>query len=250
MSNLLKAADLPDLIPIDFDGIDSAGVEFSQGKAKDSESPLSGPRDSADAAPVEEEVDPLVELERMMQERLLEVERRAQHVEKDAYEKGYAQGEKDGLEYGRRSMEVIADNLNRVLNGIEQAASKTFEDYRAWFIETCLAVSRRVVRRELETSLEPLKATIRALLEEAEEGHSSVLHLNPRDLDLLGKTATLAKWLKDSPASITLRPDPGLERGGCRLENDVQLLDASIETRFALLEKALRGYEPEAESDA
>lgn len=249
MSNLFKAGELPDLIPFDFDVIDAGeGKVHLYAPIERDAAAEKAPKEAE--APPEEEIDPYADLERMIQERLLEVERRAQYVEKEAYEKGYAQGEKDGFEYGRRSMEVVTENLNRVLGGIEGVAPQAFRDYREWFVEACLAVSRHVVRRELETSLEPLKGTIRALLDEAEQGHGVTLYLNPRDYDLLGKTASVAKWLNEQESNVSLRPDSSLDRGGCRLETEVQILDASIETRFALLEKTLRAYEPEGDVDA
>jgi flagellar biosynthesis/type III secretory pathway protein FliH len=38
---------------------------------------------------------------------------------------------------------------------------------------------------------------------------------------------------------FSLKTDAGLTPGGCRLESDLQLLDATLETRFASLEETL-----------
>ena len=47
--------------------------------------------------------EPEIDLEDVFRKKLLELERRGQEIEKEAYGRGFAQGEKDGLEYGRKS---------------------------------------------------------------------------------------------------------------------------------------------------
>ena len=188
--------------------------------------------------------DPLAELEETIRNRLFEVERKADELEKEAYEKGYAQGEKDGTEYGRKSMQIVQERMEELLRGLETLPQRVHEDYRNWLIDTVLAISKKIVRRELETNREALMGMIEGILGEAEEQQHLTLSLHPRDLEMIEKHTDPRTWSNRTGRSFTVKPDDGIERGGCRMESEIQLLDATLDTQFALLEKALRNDEP------
>jgi flagellar biosynthesis/type III secretory pathway protein FliH len=50
--------------------------------------------------------------------------------------------------------------------------------------------------------------------------------------------------MERADSKLALKPDPQMQRGGCRLESEVQLLDGSVEAQFALFEEALLQYGP------
>jgi flagellar assembly protein FliH len=189
--------------------------------------------------------DPLVELESTIQKRLLEAERKAQEIEKEAYERGYAQGEKDGIEYGRKSMQITKERMEQLLGGLAALPEKVFKDYREWFLTTSLAVARRLVIRELTTQPEAFAQLVDSLLAEAEAGQSVTISINPSDLDMMRKHTDFQAIEEGSGRAVVIKPDPQLERGGCRLESDIQLLDASMDARFALLEEARLHHGPD-----
>jgi flagellar assembly protein FliH len=195
--------------------------------------------------PPEPEVDPLEELEETIRNRLLEAERHAQELEKEAYEKGYAQGQKDGVEYGRKSMKIVQDHLQQLLSGLQAAPETILGDYRNWLLASCLAVLREIVPMTIQIHPQALLHLIDGLLEEAAGGQTLTIHLNPADLDLLEKNTDLKERMQSGDRRFAVKADPGVKRGGCRAENDIQLLDATIETQLALFEEALRGHEPD-----
>ena len=196
----------------------------------------------------EAEPNPLVNLESLVQQRLLEAERRAQELEQEGYEKGYAQGLKDGTEFGRKSMQVAREQFEALLERLMSLPKVVIEDYRGWFISSCLAVSRNIALGELQTDSRRLAALMEALLSEAEESQGITLHLHPKDLDLLSKHSSLEEMVARSEKAFSIKPDPEMSRGGCRLESEIQLIDASLENRLALIEKTFRDME-EAEED-
>ncbi|MCU0572522.1 MAG: FliH/SctL family protein [Syntrophobacteraceae bacterium] len=187
----------------------------------------------------EVEPDPLVDLESLVQQRLLEAERRAQELEQEGYEKGYAQGLKDGAEFGRKSMQVAREQFEALLERLMSLPKAVIEDYRDWFISSCLAVSRHIALGELQTNPRILTQLMEGLLSEAEEAQGITLHLHPKDLDLLNKHSSLEEMVAKAEKTFSIRPDPEMPRGGCRLESDIQLIDASLENRLSLIEKTI-----------
>ncbi len=191
---------------------------------------------------VDSNLDPglLDDVEAAIQNRLLELERRAQEIEEEAYSKGYAQGEKDGFEVGKKSMLIVKDRIERLLAGLEELPQKVFNDYRDWLLSSSLSIARKIVGIELSTQPQALAPLIDALLHEAEAHQTLTLCLNPKDLDLLEKHMDLKQRSEEARHPFNLRTDDSLERGGCRLESDIQFIDATLETRFSLLEQTLR----------
>ena len=101
-------------------------------------------------------------------------------------------------------------------------------------------MARKIVGIELATQPQALIPLVDELLDEAEAHQSLTLFLNPKDLELLAKNMDVKKWAEETRHTFHLRTDSSLERGGCRIESDIQHFDATLETRFSLLEQTLR----------
>jgi flagellar assembly protein FliH len=232
LSKVIKAKDCgPNPVtPFDFTQMDIGNGQFLK----------NGRYQETEAAAKRFQSDPIAEIEATIQNRLLDAERKAQELEEEAYRKGYAQGQKDGFEIGQKSMAIVRDHLEKLLYGLAGFPGQLFAEYREWSINTCLEISRHVVRRELAGDIEPLIQLIDSLLKQAEAGYSLAIHINPNDLDLLEKQLDFQQFIAALERTLHFKADPQLERGGCRMETDIQLLDASIEQQFTLIENAIR----------
>jgi len=178
-----------------------------------------------------------VNTEELYRRKLLEIERRTQEIEKDAYSQGFTQGEKDGLDYGQKSVQVVKSQLDRVVQNFEALPEKVLQDYRDWLIRTSIAMAKQIVNREIQTSPEIVADIAKALIQEAMDHNTLTLILNPNDMEIAEKWGGLAPGTGGK--HFALKADKDLERGGCRVESDIQLLDASITRLFKNLENKL-----------
>jgi flagellar assembly protein FliH len=229
LSNIIKAAESTSCVPFGFEEI-----ELFPGHG-----PCASLEDE-DASFEAEVRDPLKELEQTIQERLLDAERRAQEIEREAYEQGYAQGLKDGTEFGRKSMLVTQEQMEKLFSELRTLPAQVLQDYRNWLVASCLAISKHVIQKELRTRPQVLLKLIQTLLAEVETEQSLTLTLHPKDLALLTRHANFTLPAEGSERSIVVKTDPELERGGCRIESDIQLIDAGIDTRLAQIEQAFK----------
>jgi flagellar assembly protein FliH len=181
--------------------------------------------------------EPQMNSEDIYRRKFLDLERHTQQIERDAYSLGFAQGEKDGFDYGQKSVQVVKSQLERIAQNLEALPAKIFEDYRDWLIQTSIRIARQIVNREIQTCPEIVADTVRALIGEAQEHGTLSIYLNPNDLEIVEKRAELT--LGANGKHFVLKADRDLERGGCRIESAVQVLDASIATLFENLEKKL-----------
>jgi flagellar assembly protein FliH len=184
--------------------------------------------------------DPFKELEETIQERLLDAERRAQEIEREAYEQGYAQGLKDGTDFGRKGMLVTQEHMEKILAELQSLPAQILLDYRNWLVASCIAISRHVIQKELRTRPQVLHKLIQNLLEEVEPSQSLTLTLHPQDLEMLTRHTSFRAPTEGSEHAFIVKTDPRLERGGCCIESDIQRIDAGIDTQLRRIEQELK----------
>ncbi len=190
---------------------------------------------------------PEVDPEEVYRQKLLELERRTQEIEKEAYGKGFAQGEKDGFEYGHKAVQVVKSQLERLAGSMDRLPEKVLQDYRSWLVRMSLKIAKHIVKREVRMSPEIVAEMVNALLQEAEEHSTLTVYVSPQDMEFMEKRAELT--LSANRKHFTMKADRELGRGSCRVESAVQLIDASLESQFENLEKHLLGNQiPECES--
>jgi flagellar assembly protein FliH len=95
-------------------------------------------------------------------------------------------------------------------------------------------MSREVIRRELLADSSQLTQVLREALKLLPMGAGNVrIHINPQDFELV-------KALRERhEESWRILEDEQLQPGGCRVESEHSLIDASIETRLDLALKQL-----------
>ena len=77
-------------------------------------SPQTGGKEAADFVPLENTTDhhkKRIEIEDILRE----AQEKASALEREAYEKGFAQGEKDGVELGQRKALKLLENIENLL---------------------------------------------------------------------------------------------------------------------------------------
>lgn len=229
---------LSSLLKNNSDRIAAFGFPIISREPEQTEPVESSPVEPAYVEPPEEKpADPVVTAEETYRRKLLELERRTQEIERDAYSKGFAQGEKDGVDYGQKSVQVVSSQIERIAQNMKALPAKVLEDYREWLIRTSIAIARQIVNREIRTAPEIVADLARDLIEEAEQHSTLTVSFNPSDLEIIEKKSGLTP--QDDGKLFILKADRELERGGCRVESQIQLIDASVAAVFENLEKEL-----------
>lgn len=151
-------------------------------------------------------------------------------------EEGLASGREEGLRNGdaeseRQRRELLAP-LAELAGNFSSALATVDETVADNLVELALATGRQLAGDALQQQPEQVRELVRALLRE-EPLHSGRTHLwlHPDDRPLV--EAELAGEL--AAAGWELRPDPQLERGGCRVTSSAGELDASRATRWQQL---------------
>jgi flagellar assembly protein FliH len=148
--------------------------------------------------------------------------RQVEQIHRQAYEEGFAQGRQEAAAQARAEIEPLVRALGTPLGDLDEAC---LEELAA----LVKSVARALVRRELKTEPGEIVAVVREALSSLPSASRQVnLHLHPEDARLVREALAIA----EGERHWRIVEDATQERGGCRVQSDVSLVDASLETRL------------------
>jgi flagellar assembly protein FliH len=153
-------------------------------------------------------------------------------IEKEAYEKGFAQGEKDGLELGQRRIETILTQFKEILLEIEGQRKDLYKAFEKEMLLLVLDISKKVIRHELKLHEDIILASLQGAIQYVVDRRKLVVHLNPVDYQYLLAHPEGLPLPLDEAGAVKVIEDQSVTRGGCFLETSFGEVDATIESQF------------------
>lgn len=170
-------------------------------------------------------------------------------LERDAFAKGYAQGERAGVEAGNRRSDAMLRRLGETLEELASLRRTLLQQSERQLVQLALAIARRIVRREIAADEELLTALARVAIDRLGDSGPATIHLHPDDFARAAARGA-QQW---ETAHVSVVPDPAVSRGGCLVESPFGFVDAGIDAQFQELARALldtEGASLEAGRDA
>lgn len=159
-----------------------------------------------------------------------------EEAREQAYQQGFDDGKLAGAQEARQALEPVmkqeiqqlAKRLDKLVQQAQGDISRLEETLSAQLLELACDLARQVVRAELSTAPETLRAVVNeALALAVEDGRPATVRVHPQD----------AEWLQtgwtDGPATVKLVADDSIAPGGCVVECSQGAVDATVEKRWA-----------------
>ncbi|MGQ9646119.1 MAG: FliH/SctL family protein [Thermodesulfobacteriota bacterium] len=170
---------------------------------------------------------------RALEEKTLkEAKEKSALIEKEAYEKGFAQGEKDGFELGRKRVETVIHQFELILLNLRDQQQELYKEFEKKMVELVIRISQRVIRHELTLREDTIQKTLEEAFRHVSDRTKILVRLHPADYRSLSTYHEKFPWIKDQTENITVVEDPLISRGGCLLETPFGEVDATIEGQF------------------
>jgi flagellar assembly protein FliH len=155
-------------------------------------------------------------------------------LEREAFTKGYAQGERAGAEAAARRGEATLRRLAQTVEELAGLRTTLIQKTERQVIELSLAIARRILHREISLDRELLVAMARVALERLGEKSSATIRLNPDDYNLIGAAAQTGDG-----SLVRIVADPLVSSGGCVVQSDFGLIDLSLDAQLGEIAAAL-----------
>ena len=157
-----------------------------------------------------------------------------------ARQRGYDEGFEKGHAEGLAKAQPIAADLQQLWEAMAKPFTRQEE---ALFKEQCLLISRvamAVLERELQTEPALIEAALRKALELLKGSIQAIeITINSRDLSRLEEVAP--ELLQNQPWRVEV--DDDLMSGGCRIQVDDSVVDATLEGRLTAAIREAVGLE-------
>jgi flagellar biosynthesis/type III secretory pathway protein FliH len=162
-------------------------------------------------------------------------QQRLAELERDAFIKGYAQGERAGGEAAGTRADAMLRRLAQTVEELGSLRNDILQRTERQVVHLSLAIAHRMLQRELNADRGMLLAMARVALDRLGEHTAATIRLHPDDF------AIVMSARDGSRASdhVQVVADSVVGRGGCLVQADFGLMDVGLEAQFSEMAHAL-----------
>lgn len=163
-----------------------------------------------------------------------DIERIHAEAQREGHEAGYAEGLAKGREVGLAEARAQGERFVHMVAELDTALKEMDRQVGDELLALALELARQVVREELALRPEHVAGVVREALGQFPQQHALVC-VHPED----------ATWVRQHLGDLLhhgghrIAEDPGIARGGCRLESSGSQLDATLPTRWRRVVESL-----------
>jgi flagellar assembly protein FliH len=169
----------------------------------------------------------------------------AENIKQQAYqdiENARVQAKKEGFESGRQeSLKQLRQNLQEVNKIIQQAKNEKIKIVRSAepeILKLAVKVARVVIKKELEIDQTIVMKILEEAITKISDNQQVVIRVSHQDLQTVRNNKDKIIDLVEAK-NLSIVADKHIEDGGCMIETKLGYIDASIETKLELIEKAM-----------
>jgi len=171
---------------------------------------------------------------------LKEIQKTAEAREQEGYEKGFAQGEKDGFELGEQKSKKVLENMERLFESMSRLKGGIVKQYEKEILDMIFAIAEKITHIQLGLNHQAVRETIMNAIQYAAEKSDITLRINPDDLNYVEKLRPeLFEKFRDLKL-IMVNADSTIKKGGCFLETPCGDIDARIETQLEKIAESMK----------
>jgi len=186
---------------------------------------------------------------------ILDAQQEAEQIKQDAYQQGKQQGlqeaqlEQDALIEARSSElanQTVQEKLGTVYPAMQAAVEGLRQEHVNWrrtwdaaAVEICLSIAEKLVRHEINTKPESVRAMMSEALKLASGTQQIRFHLNPIDVEHLGENTQNFIINLTGCHNCEILEDESISPGGCLIETQHGTIDATIESQLDRISQEL-----------
>ena len=161
-------------------------------------------------------------------------------LEKEAYQKGYDEGNTEGIAKGKKLIEPLMKKLQQTMVDIEHTKKKLYTAAEKEAVELSLAIAKKIIGNELSINKNVVAKTVKEALKKV-DGHGKIkIKINPEELDIVKEQIIDKHDAGNSMDKLIFEPNDSISFGGCLIETNIGDIDARIEKQIEVIEKIFK----------
>lgn len=168
-----------------------------------------------------------------------EARQKAASVEKEAWERGFEAGFKEGMAKSLEESEGLLNQAKQILGDAKAKAGRMLEESRRDLVDLVITVASRIVRDEVNLRPDVITRLLDEAVQRLDGQAVRVLRANPRDVVILEENLGRLENRWPGVAGAKVIPDRSVEAGGMIIEGDLGTLDCTIDSQLARMRSKL-----------
>ena len=123
---------------------------------------------------------------------------RAEEMQRQAYEEGFAAGEKAGFKEGEQKADVLIGSLHKLLEEIARFKDELVDNLESQAVDLSVIIARKIINEEVQTRPEVIVSMVKESLRRLQRSGTITIKINPVLHELfIGKKAELLEIHED-----------------------------------------------------
>jgi flagellar assembly protein FliH len=156
-----------------------------------------------------------------------------ERIERDAYQRGFADGKTAGKEHAAAELQPVLERLSRCLSELAALRPGLRRDAEKDLVKLSIAIARRVLHRELTLDPESIEGLIKVALDRLESRELCTVRVHP---DQQAAIRILLDRFSNAH-KIEMISDKSLRLGDVLLETAHGTIDASVDAQLSEIER-------------
>ena len=160
-------------------------------------------------------------------------------IERDAFEKGYASGEKAGLEMGEQKAAVLLDRLEKILREMKTIKENILSEIEPQVILLSVAMAQKILKEEISVRPEIVEKMVKEAINKISKVSRITIRVNRPLYDLLVKKK---EEFREIYPELIFELDPEVPEGGAVVRNHSQEIHTNLDFQLSNIIEDLRAY--------
>lgn len=180
-------------------------------------------------------------IEELALEKLKVIEEKAY---KEAYELGVIEGTQKAFEESKDQFAMRLQILDDMLAAFDKIKTQLLTDNEAQLLRLINIIARRIALKEVETDRETIVRLISSIIEDLQNSDTVVIKLSNDDLQFIESLREKMGKKLDFLQKVKLEGTEDIQNGGCVMETEFGVIDATLEQRVDRVWSAMEAKIP------
>ena len=168
-----------------------------------------------------------------------DIKQRVAQTEREAYERGYAEGHAEGLRGRQAEVGRLIERLHTIITKAIEKRNEIIEESETQIINLVLMIVKKVIKVISENQKNVVINNVVQALRKLKSRGDVVIRVNLADLELTSEHVKDFMKMVENVKSITVLEDSSVDRGGCVIETDFGQIDARVSSQLHEIEEKI-----------
>ena len=168
-----------------------------------------------------------------------DIKARVAHTEREAFEKGVAEGREQGYGEGRAEAGRLVERLHTILAKAIEKRGEIIQESETQIINLVLLIVKKVIKVISENQKNVVINNVVQALRKLRSRGDVVIRVNLADLQLTSEHVKDFMKMVENVKSITVLEDSSVDKGGCIIETDFGQIDGRVSSQLHEIEEKI-----------